>query len=168
MLEPLELRGSAVKLAAITAFDQSVVAHLTLQPDQEQFAGSLDRVFEQLQSSRNPTFKHPFAIVARDQVVGFFVLRERDALPEWAATNVITMHSFRIAQPVQGQGFGKAGTELAVRWIRKQRPGVEHLMLAVNARNSVAKAAYLRCGFVDTGATYSGAIGMQHLLTYKV
>jgi cysteine synthase A len=81
---------------------------------------------------------------------------------------VVTLHSFRICRAWQSKGYGRAGTTLAVAWVRQNRPEVEQLMLAVNTRNVVARAVYLNCGFIDTGATYRGPIGEQHILSCDI
>jgi cysteine synthase A len=137
---------------------------LALDPEQEQFAGSVNAVFDELENSRHPELEHPFAIVIRGTRVGFFILREKHALPVWAPRDVVTLHSFRICRAWQGKGFGRAGVELAISWTQQNRPDVKRLMLAVNARNGLAKAVYRNCGFIETGAVWPGPIGEQHIL----
>ncbi|WP_442868704.1 GNAT family N-acetyltransferase [Bradyrhizobium sp. CCBAU 21360] len=155
-------------LRAVSRFDYSMVAHLELEPEQEQFAGPLDAVFSDLRQSSWPDLEHPFSIIVRDNIVGFFVLRERTALPEWAPPGVITLHSFRIGRAYQGNGYGKAATGLAVEWIFTNRPCVNRLMLGVNVLNVTARCVYLKSGFRDTGATHLGPIGPQNILEYEI
>jgi GNAT superfamily N-acetyltransferase len=157
-----------IMLSAVTASDRAAIARLLLDLEQEQFAGTVDAVFDELQNSRHPDHAHPFAIVVRGETVGFFILREKQAVPVWAPRDVVTLHSFRICRACQGRGYGRAGTALAVGWVRRNRPDVKQLMLAVNTRNQVAKAVYLSCGFVDTGATFRGPIGEQHILSHDI
>ncbi len=161
-------RGANTKLQDVTARDRGAIARLVLDPEQEQFAGSVDAIFDELQASKHPEFEHPFAIVADTEKIGFFILRERPAVPIWAPHDVITLHSFRIGRPYQGAGFGRAGVALAVSWIRQNRPDARQLMLAVNIRNAPARALYIKCGFVDTGATFRGPIGEQHILALDI
>jgi cysteine synthase A len=141
---------------------------LLLDPEQEPFAGSVDAIFDELQDSRHPDHEHPFAIVAQGETAGFFILREKQAVPAWAPQGAVTLHSFRVCRACQGRGYGRAGTALAVAWVRQNRPDVKQLMLAVNARNQVAKAVYLSCGFIDTGTAFRGPIGEQHILRYDI
>lgn len=150
-----------ITLQPVTVSDRSAIEQLVLDPEQEQFAGSVATIFEELQDSEE---EHPFAIVTRGKSVGFFILREKHLLPLWAPDGVITLHSFRICNACQRRGFGRAGVELAISWIAKNRPGVARLMLAVNARNLAARSTYLKCGFVDTGEIFPGPIGNQHIL----
>ncbi|TIM99883.1 MAG: GNAT family N-acetyltransferase [Mesorhizobium sp.] len=153
-------------LCAVTASDRAAIAELVLDPEQEQFADPVDAVFNELQNSHHPQLEHPFAVVARGSAVGFFILREKQAVPAWAHDDVITLHSFRVCRNHQNKGYGRAGIELAIGWVRQNRPDVTGLMLAVNTRNLLAKTIYLKCGFVDTGTTHSGPIGDQHILAY--
>ncbi|MBZ9772275.1 GNAT family N-acetyltransferase [Mesorhizobium sp. CO1-1-8] len=156
-------------LRRVLLSDRAAIKSLSLDPDQEQFAGTIDTVFDDLQKSAFPGDEHPFAIVAKDNLtVGFFVLRERARLPEWAPAGVITLHSLRISRMHQGFGYGRSSVELATAWIRENRHQIDRLMLAVNARNRQAIAAYLRCGFVDTGIRVDGPIGEQLVLEIAV
>lgn len=152
----------------MTASARAAIKMLVLDPDQEQFAGSVDAVFDGLQNSLHPDLEHAFAIVVSKMTVGFFILREKQAMPDWAPRGVVTLHSFRISRACQGKGYGKAGAGLAISWVRQNRPDVRQLMLAVNARNVLAKSVYLRVGFVDTGEVFQGPVGDQHILNVEV
>ncbi|MCK1507962.1 GNAT family N-acetyltransferase [Bradyrhizobium sp. 18] len=155
-------------LQPVSRFDYAIVAHLTLEAQQDQFAGPLDLVFSELRQSRSSEMEHPFSIVIRDKIIGFFVLREKGALPEWAPPDVITLHSLRVGRAYQGNGYGKAAIRLAVQWILRNRPHVSYLMLGVNARNVAARGVYLKSGFRDTGASHWGPIGPQNILEYGI
>ncbi|WP_074124684.1 GNAT family N-acetyltransferase [Bradyrhizobium sp. NAS96.2] len=156
------------RLQAVSYFDYAMVAHLKLEPKQEQFVDPLDLVFAQLRKSSHHELEHPFSIVFGPDVVGFLVLREKAALPEWAPPDVVTLHSVRVGRAFQGNGYGKATTGLAAEWISTNRVGINRLMLAVNARNLTARRVYLKSGFRDTGATHSGPIGPQNILEYEI
>ncbi|WP_292223224.1 GNAT family N-acetyltransferase [Mesorhizobium sp.] len=155
-------------LKTLSLFDRSRVAHLKLEPEQERFVDPLDLVFSELQGNARPDLEHPFAIVVRHQTVGFFVMREKAALPEWAPPGVITLHSFRVGRGYQGNGYGKSVTGLASQWISKNRPCVSRLMLTVEVDNIMARNTYLTSGFVDTGATYFDKFGLQNILAYEI
>ncbi|TCK94635.1 pyridoxal-phosphate dependent enzyme [Paraburkholderia sp. BL9I2N2] len=157
-----------VTLTALSHFDDASLAHLELAPEQAQFVEPLHTVFLGLQSSDNSELKHPFGIVVQDEIVGFFVLREKSALPEWAPPDVITLHSFRIGRSYQGNGYGKAATELISKWVASNRPYISRVMLAVNRKNLIARHIYVSCGFRETGATYCGPAGPQDILQYKL
>ncbi|WOH57628.1 GNAT family N-acetyltransferase [Bradyrhizobium sp. BWC-3-1] len=155
-------------LKSLSHFDYAVVAHLKIEPEQEDFVDSLDLVFSELRNSSWPGLEHAFSMVASDEVVGFFVLREGAALPEWAYPNAMTLHSLCVDRAYQGIGYGRAATKLAARWVSKNRPYVGSLMLGVNVRNETARAVYLKSGFRDTGATHFGPSGTQNILEHKI
>ncbi|MER8583296.1 GNAT family N-acetyltransferase [Mesorhizobium sp. M1423] len=157
-----------VTLKTLSHFDRARVAQLKLEPTQEQFVDPLGLVFSELQGNARPDLEHPFSIVVRHQTVGFFVLREKAALPEWAPPGVITLHSFRVGRGYQGNGYGKAGIGLASQWISKNRPCVSRLMLTVEEDNVTARHVYLKSGFFDTGATYYDTFGLQNILEYEI
>lgn len=101
-------RADDIRLCAVTASDRTAIAPLLLDPEQEPFAGSVDAIFDELQNSRHPDHEHPFTIVVQGETVGFFILREKQAVPAWAPQDVVTLHSFRICRARQGKGHGRA------------------------------------------------------------
>ncbi|WP_271596030.1 GNAT family N-acetyltransferase [Bradyrhizobium sp. CCBAU 25360] len=155
-------------LKSLSHFDYAEVAHLKVEPEQEDFVDSLDSVFSELRNSPRPGLEHAFSIVASDEIVGFFVLREGAALPEWAPVNVMTLHTLCVDRAHQGNGYGRAAIKLAARWVSTNRPNVNSLMLGVNVRNVTARAVYLKSGFRDTGATHYGPSGTQNILEHKI
>ncbi|UVK49502.1 GNAT family N-acetyltransferase (plasmid) [Mesorhizobium sp. AR07] len=157
-----------ISLRPVTVADRGAIKKLVLDPEQELFAGSVDAIFNDLQNSRYPDMEHPFAIVVPKRRIGFFILREKQAAPDWALDGAFTLHSFRICRACQGKGYGRAGAALAISWVRQNRPDVRQLMLAVNERNGLAKSVYLNSGFVDTGEIFRGPIGDQHILSFQI
>lgn len=158
-----------VNLKTLSPADYPMVSHLKLEHEQEQFAGGpLSLVFSELRNSSHHELEHPFAIVVAENIVGFFVLREMEALPEWAPPGVATLHSFRVSHEHQGKGYGKAAVQLAVQWLMANRPCVRRLMLTVNLRNGASRGAYLKWGFRDTGAIFVGPIGPQNILDFTL
>ncbi|MER9921289.1 MULTISPECIES: GNAT family N-acetyltransferase [unclassified Mesorhizobium] len=166
-VEPIK-QGCGAMLEALSHVDHAKVAHLNLEPEQEQFVDPLGLVFSELQNSSRRELEHPFSIIVRHHVVGFFVLREKAAVPEWSPPDAITLHSFRVGQAYQGNGYGKTAIRRAAGWILTNRPYVTRLMLGVNVRNVTARETYLKSGFWDTGVTFCGPIGPQNILEYKV
>ncbi|PDQ22633.1 hypothetical protein CN311_02715 [Mesorhizobium sanjuanii] len=156
-------------LKTLSHFDRAHVAHLKLEPEQEQFVDSLDFVFSELQGNARPDLEHAFSVVVSHQIVGFFVLREKAALPEWAPPGVITLHSFRVGRGYQGNGYGKAASRLVSQWISTNRPSVRRLMLTVEEDNVRARHFYMTSGFSDTSATYyDKKFGFQNVLERKI
>lgn len=155
-------------LKALSHFDSTTVAHLELEPAQEEFVEPFDVVFSKLRNSPSPQLEHPFSVVVGNEVVGFFVLHEKAALPDWAPPGVITLHNLRIGRSYQGQGYGKLATRLAAQWILENRPCINRLMLAVNVRNVTARQLYLSSGFLGTGAVNCGPVGPQNILNIQL
>lgn len=155
-------------LQTLSHFDHSKVAHLQLEPEQEQFVDPLELSFSELRNSSILGLHHPFAIVTRNEIVGFFILREGAALPEWAPPQVFTLHSLRVGRGHQGNGYGRAAARLAAQWISANRPSIKRLLLGVNVRNVVARAVYLKAGFRDTGSTYEGPLGPQNIFELEL
>lgn len=155
-------------LEPLSHADIAAVSHLQIEPEQGQFVDPLYVVFSELRNSPHPELEHPFAIAVRNEIVGFFVLREKAALPEWAPPDAVTLHNLRIGEAYQGNGYGKAATGLAAQWISTNRTPINRLMLAVNVRNVIAKHAYARSGFLETGNIQCGSSGLQDILEYKI
>ncbi|MPW18722.1 Pyridoxal-5'-phosphate-dependent protein beta subunit [Paraburkholderia piptadeniae] len=155
-------------LIALSHSDGALVSHLELDHDQAQFVDPLYVVFSELRNSSNPNLEHPFSVAIRDEIVGFFVLREKAALPEWAPPDAITLHSLRIARSRQGNGYGKAALHLAKQWVKSNRLSVNRLMLGVNTRNRKARRLYKQTNFLETGASYCGPHGMQDILECEI
>lgn len=143
-------------------------AHLELEPEQEEFVAPLDVVFSRLRDSPSLQLEHPFLVVVGNEVVGFFVLREKAALPVWAPPDVITLHDLRIGRSYQGKGYGKLATRLATQWISENRPCINRLLLAVSVRNVTARQLYLSSGFLGIGAVNCGPVGPQNILSIQL
>ncbi|MFN3513282.1 MAG: GNAT family N-acetyltransferase [Phenylobacterium sp.] len=162
MGENLDLAGW--RLEPIDGEDRALVEVIALPPEQEMFAGSLDEVFGRLNAPDSAGVEQGFAVIAPDgAVVGFFVLRDGLRRPPWAAPGAVTLHSFRVRPGLQGKGIGRRCIALLEEWLARERPVQPQLMLAVNARNEGAIAAYGRMGFVDTGVRHDEGYGPQYV-----
>jgi len=160
-----EGRGAALK--ALTHFDATTVAHLELDPEQEEFVDPPAVVFEKLRNSPS-SVEHAFLVVVREQVVGFFVLCEKAALPAWAPPSAITLHNLRIGRSYQGNGYGKLATRLAAQWILESRPSISRIMVAVDVRNIAARQLCLSSGFQGTGAVDCGRVSPHNILSIQL
>lgn len=143
------------RLEPISGADRDVVEVISLPPEQEAFAGSLDEVFGRLNEPDAVGLEQGFAVIEPSgEVVGFFVLREGLRRPAWAPPGTVTLHNFRVRPGFQGKGVGRRCISLLEDWFARERPVQPKLMLAVNALNQPAIAAYQRIGFVDTGGRF--------------
>ncbi|MFU0505706.1 GNAT family N-acetyltransferase [Pseudaminobacter sp. NGMCC 1.201702] len=158
-----------LQLKSLTIWDSAVIAGLMLDHVQSQFAGGPPAsVFRSLQNARYPDMQHAFAIVEDEQAVGFFILKERLALPVWASDGAITIHNFSIGQQFQGNGYGRHGLILATQWCAENRPRANYMELAVNLRNAAAIRLYMSVGYVDSGRRIEGPLGELEVLTYPL
>lgn len=150
------------RLEPIGGDDRALVEAIALPPEQEVFAGSLDEVFGRLNEPEALGSEQGFAVISpQNEVVGFFVLREGLRRPPWAPPGAVSLHSFRVRPGMQGQGIGRRCIDLLENWFARERPAQPQLMLAVNARNEAAIAAYRKIGFVDTGVRHEDGHGSQ-------
>jgi len=150
------------RLEPISGADREVVEVIRLPPEQEAFAGSLDEVFGRLNENDAVGLEQGFAVLdPSGEIVGFFVLREGLRRPPWAPPGTVSLHSFRVRPGFQGKGVGRRCIALLEDWFARERPVQPQLMLAVNARNTPAIAAYQKIGFVDTGARHDEGRGPQ-------
>lgn len=111
------------------------------------------------------------AILAGERVVGFYRLDYReDAIAERAMPEPsVGLRGFVIDLAQQGHGYGQRAIEACCEDLRLRHPDRRLLALTVNCRNAAAIAAYLKVGFVDTGALYlGGGAGPQHLMLRRL
>jgi len=165
MAQETTLDINAWRLEPISGADRDMVEAISLPPEQEMFAGSLDEVFGRLNEPDAVGLEQGFAVVAPEDggVVGFFVLREGLRRPPWAPPGTVSLHSFRVRPGMQGRGVGRRCIALLEDWFARERPVQPQLMLAVNARNEAAITAYQRIGFVDTGQRHEEGFGPQFI-----
>ena len=108
-------------------------------------------------------------MIERDGMpIGFLIIRENGALPDWAPDDTATLHSVRVDAARQRQGVGRYAVEAATVWLARHRPALKQLMLAVNARNLGALVAYRSYGFENTGRVHIGPLGRQIILTRRL
>lgn len=158
-------RGATLKV--LTHFDTTMVAHLELEPEQEEFVDAPAVVFEKLRNSSS-RLEHAFLMAVGEEVVGLFVLCEKAALPAWASSSAITLHNFRIGRSYQGKGYGKLAIRLAAQWILKNRPCINRLMVAVDVRNVAARQLCVSSGFLATGVVSCGPVGIHNVLSIQL
>ena len=84
---------------------------------------------------------------------------------DFAAVNDIGVRGVLIDRDHQGQGHGVAAMAALSPYAAGLFPQATSLVLTVNTDNTRAYRTYLRAGFHDTGALYTGGtLGPQHIL----
>nr|WP_246592276.1 GNAT family N-acetyltransferase [Aminobacter anthyllidis] len=149
--------------------DEELATAIDVDGDQEEFSGGQIReIFDRLRCSPHQESIHPFSVTQADSPIGFFVLREAPALPDWAFPGVMTLHNFRISRQFQRQGLGAATIRKMAQWVADNRPAVSLLMLSVNTGNEHALAFYRSCSFRATGVTLDGRIGYEMIMASEI
>jgi ribosomal protein S18 acetylase RimI-like enzyme len=149
--------------------DEELGTAIDVDGDQEEFSGGQIReIFDRLRSSPYQESIHPFSVTQADSPIGFFVLREAPALPDWAFPGVMTLHNFRISRQFQRQGLGSDTVRKMAQWVADNRPAISQVMLSVNTGNEQALAFYRSCGFQATGAVLDGRIGPEMIMASDI
>lgn len=93
-----------------------------------------------------------FVLLVDDLPRGFFLLKHRTLLPDWARHQphvTTTLHALMIDRRFQGQGLGKRCLHALPELTRELWPDTEQLMLAVDAGNHSARALYRALGWQE-------------------
>lgn len=137
------------------------VSHLIVAPDQIRFSGTVHEAF------RTPEDGVDFhAITTSQQIVGFFKIdRLYGAKITLANSGELGLRAFLIDLGSQGRGLGTQSVRAIAPYLRGKYPNAPALALTVNIVNPIARAAYLKGGFEDTGQIWPhGQAGPQNFL----
>jgi RimJ/RimL family protein N-acetyltransferase len=150
----------SLTLAPLPREDLNRLAGFSLPPDQAGFA-DLPSVTLSTGMARDG-----HVILSEGQPVGFFAI-DRDYADhhDFAPAGVLGLRQFMIDHVAQGQGHASAACRALKPYLQAQYPGAGSCYLTVNCRNPNARRAYLKGGFIDTGALYvDGGFGPQHIM----
>ncbi|GAA2830765.1 ribosomal protein S18 acetylase RimI-like enzyme [Aminobacter aminovorans] len=165
----MRLSNLELCLGKLLLSDENRATAFDIDGDQEEFSGGQFReIFDRLRRSPHQEAIHAFSVAHADSTVGFFVLREAPALPDWAFPGVMTLHNFRISRQFQRQGLGAATVRKMAQWVADNRPAVSQLMLSVNSGNEQALAFYRSCSFRATGVTLDGRISREMIMASEI
>jgi RimJ/RimL family protein N-acetyltransferase len=133
---------------------------LAPRPDQEEFSGRADQTLPL--AERDPD-RFPYVLVEHGAPVAFLIL---DRAPNDAAPSAeLLLRGFFVDAGAQGRGVATRAVAALPDVVRRDFPDVRTVVLTVNVRNPVARAVYVRGGFVDRGELYlGGSAGPQHVL----
>ncbi len=155
----------SVRFERLSPQDTGRVAALALGPGQDAFtAAPAERL-----AALGPG-EEGWAILDADGIAGFFVL-DRNISDEhpYARPGEVVLRSLLIDAARQGRGLGRAAMEALPALVAAEYPGTPAIALTVNVRNTTARSAYLRAGFLDEGELYHGGrSGPQHVMRLKV
>ncbi len=145
--------------------DGARIAHLALGPGQDAFTAEPVARLAALGPGEGA-----WAVVADGIVVGFFVLdRNLSGEHPYARAGEIVLRSLLIDAKQQRRGLGRAAMAALPGLVATAHPGTASIVLTVNIRNSAARSAYLRAGFLDEGELYLGGwSGPQHVMRLAI
>ncbi|WP_409299849.1 GNAT family N-acetyltransferase [Peribacillus sp. SCS-155] len=155
-----------IKLSLFNPKYLSGLNRFELPPEQEQFTGLPKKM---LRLAENDWNRHPVIIVKDDAPVGFFLLNTGTRVLNYTENiNALLLTAFSINYKEQGKGYAKAGLLMLNDFVVKHFPAADEIVLAVNMKNSAARALYESIGFMDDGRRTMGPIGEQAVLTSKI
>ena len=105
----------------------------------------------------------PYAFYNNDEMIGFTEL----AYEPGSLENYWIFHFF-IDHRYQGQGYGKEGLRIFLRYIKEHHPQCQAIQLTVHTENAHAKHLYSRAGFLPTGTEFSDEPVYKFLFTFQV
>jgi RimJ/RimL family protein N-acetyltransferase len=136
------------------------VLRLAAWPDQEEFSGRAEQTLPL--AERDPA-RHPYAVVEDEVPVGFFILDQTP--PDFDPSADLLLRALFVDACAQGRGVARRAVAALPGLVRQDFPAARSVVLSVNVRNPVARAVYLRAGFVEDGELYlGGSAGPQHVM----
>ena len=152
-----------MRLTEVTPELRERVAALEPYPDQIRFSG---RARDTMVLTVGTSVRR--AVTALDDDGEPFAFMILDTGPSMIAVHqagTVGVRAFYVAAERQGRGLGTAVLLALPDYVREHYPGATRIALTVNTQNEIARRAYARAGFRDTGRRYTaGPLGPQHVL----
>ena len=140
-----------VALVEITADNLRAVMDLKVKPSQDDFVAPNSVSIAQKCFDDESWMR---AIYAGKEPVGFVLLSERRSVPRYY------LWRYMIDAAHQGKGYGAAGMDLLVEYVRTL-PGATELFLSYVPAPDGPREFYAKFGFVDTGREQDGEREMR-------
>jgi len=131
-----------IELRGITKENLEEVLNLDIFEEQRTFVSSTAVSLAQAYVYQGTAF--PFAIYAKDILVGFIMLGY------YEARNQYTLWKFLIDKNYQGKGYGREALKLGIKYLREKFDARE-IYIGVSQGNEKAKQLYQSMGFEMTG-----------------
>ena len=155
-----------VHVAPVTPTLAAGVRALRLAPGQRDYAGD---TAANLSNALEDPLSEPMAILANGRVIGFYRLdfAPRAVVGRDLGAPHAGIRAFCIDTRHQGQGLGARAATAMLADLRRRRPEVKLVVLAVHCGNRIAVSAYRRAGFVPTGELQPGGrVGPQYVMLH--
>ena len=99
------------------------------------------------------------AILRREDIVGFLLLKRGTAAPSWTTSGSAVISALRVDLRFQGLGVGTAALRGLPEWLLNYWPNTPCIMLSVDEENEPGRRSYAKAGWTDLGLRDEGRIG---------
>jgi GNAT superfamily N-acetyltransferase len=151
---------------SLSPTQQRQLMEIELLPEQIRHVGDIHGGLHTL-TARPVADRQGFVLLLDDIPRGFFVLKRRSLLPDWArdgARVTTTLHALMIDRRFQGLGLGKQCLRALPGLTQNLWPETEQLMLAVETGNHPARQLYLALGWQDLPGSDTGHASVERLM----
>lgn len=141
--------------------DYDRVRHITVQPEQIVYSGTVAMAFSQ----DEPGIDF-HAVMHRQSIAGFFKIDHKfPDTYDFCEAGDIGLRAFMIDRSHQGKGIGMAAAQAMRSYLAGTYSNARQLVLTVNMRNTAAVRCYQQAGFLSNGDVYSGGLaGPQYVM----
>ncbi len=109
--------------------------------------------------------QYRIVIASNGVPVGFFMLHATDRVKAYSDNpNAMLLTALSIDHKQQRQGYAKKAMLALSRFVMKEFPSCDEVVLVVNHKNTPALKLYSAAGFADTGERRMGPIGEQFIM----
>ena len=160
------MRFALTPYESLSPAQQRQLLDIELLPEQIRHVGDIHGGLHTL-TARPVTDRQGFVVLIDDIPRGFFVLKRRSLLPDWArhsARVTTTLHALMIDRRFQGLGLGKQCLGALPGLAQALWPETEQLMLAVEVGNHPAHQLYLSLGWQELPERESDHISVERLM----
>lgn len=155
---------------SLSPTQQRQLLEIALLPEQVRHVGDIHGGLHTL-TARPVVDRQGFVLLIDDIPQGFFVLKRRSLLPDWARDRpriTTTLHALMIDKGFQGLGLGKRCLRALPGLARALWPDTEQLMLAVEAGNHPARQLYLTLGWQDLPESNPEHASVERLMLLRL
>lgn len=142
--------AGGVQVRPMRRFGRRTISRLTLSQDQYAFLPPINRVLSRFRMKRDA---HEYVIWLDSQAVGYFQLNldRRETAHYAGGDDVCGLEAMFIDVNFQGQGIAVLALAQLGGIVSKFHPHIRRINLTVACENDIARRAYARAGFNQTG-----------------
>jgi RimJ/RimL family protein N-acetyltransferase len=137
---------------------QACVRRLQITDAQIEFSGTIENAIAVCEADQAGHIVG-LALSHGEQIIGFMLVKQSSAAPDWTPTGAAIISALRIDQTQQGRGLGTAALQALPDWVERNWTHISALVLSVDEENVAGIRAYQKAGFRDLGQRVPGRIG---------